>query len=185
LKQITAALVCSALDFILIGVGVAFGVNGTIAPVHSTSPLVINNGYSINVALSYQGGTLSALLTDSTAGTSFSISTNLNIPGIVQNNVGYVGFTGSDGGSVSQQFVSNFRFVSLLPISAGVSGANLSLSWPSDSGGYILQQSSVVGPSAVWAPVFGTPTWVNGTNQMLIPILATKQFYRLVLTNAP
>jgi hypothetical protein len=167
------------------GVGIAFGVNGTIAPVQSTSPLVINSGDSINVALSYQGGTLNALLTDSTAATSFSLSTNLNIPAIVQNNVAYVGFTGSDGGSVSQQLVSNFSFVSLLPISAGVSGANLLLSWPSDSGGYILQQSSVVGLSAVWTPVSGTPTWVNGTNQLSIPILATKQFYRLVLTNAP
>jgi hypothetical protein len=164
------------------GVGVSFDQAGTIGPAISTTPLVINSGDDINALVTYQSGAATVTLTDATAGTQFATSTNVNIPAVLGTNIAYVGFTGSDGGSKSTQQVSNFNFISLWPaLTARVTGGNLLLSWPSAIGGYVLQETPVLGSSAEWTTVSATPTVVNGQNEISVPVSGTPAFYRLVL----
>jgi len=173
------------------GVGVSFDTNGVIGPTVATTnvtpPLLLTNGDTINALLTYENGILKVTLTDTnvTPAPVFSASTNLNIPSVLGTNVAYVGFTGSDGGSASTQQISDFSFASLLPLSAQASGGSLLLTWPDASGAYMLLQSTVLGPSANWTPVAATPAYVNGSNQVTVPILGATSFYELVLTNVP
>jgi len=167
------------------GVGLSVDSNGAIGSTSSTAPVALNNGDSINVIVTYSGGILHITLSDPTAGAQFSLSSNINIPAVLGTNFAYVGFTGSDGSSVSAQWVSDFSFINLLSAAASFSGGNLTLSWPGASGAYSLQQSRVLGPSANWTTVSATPALVAGQNQVTMPAPPTTEFYRLVLTNAP
>ena len=178
------------------GVGVvAFATNGTIGPYGPTTngttpPLSLTNGDVISNFVTYDGTTLAVTMTDVSVGSTnygatFVTNETISIPSAVGTNVAYVGFTGADGASVSMQQISDFNFVSLLPLSAQASGGNLLLSWPDASGAYMLEQSTVLGPAANWMPVAATPAYVNGGNQVSVPISGATSFYQLVLTNVP
>lgn len=173
------------------GVGVSFNTNGAIGPVLTTTnvtpPLNLTNGDFINALLTYQNGILSVTMVDTNVSPAaiFTASTNLNIPKVLGTNVAYVGFTGSDGGSKAFQQISNFVFVSQLPLSTQVSGSNVLLSWPASSGNYMLMRSSTIDSSAKWTPVAARPSYVNGGNQVTVPISNTNSFYELILTNVP
>jgi hypothetical protein len=174
---------------------VAFATNGTIGTYGPTTngttpPLVLTNGDVISNFVSYNGTTMTVTMTDVSVGSTnygatFVTNQTINIPSVLGTNVAYVGFTGGDGASVSTQQISDFSFVSLLPLSAQTSSGNLLLSWPDAAGSYMLMHSPVLGPSANWTPVSVTPTFANGTNQAAIPISGTTSFYQLVLTNVP
>jgi hypothetical protein len=178
------------------GVGVvAFATNGGIGPygptTNGTTPaLIIDNGDVISNFVTYNGTTLSVTMTDVTIGSTnygatFVTNTTINIPAVLGTNTAYVGFTAADGASSSIQQISNFAFVSLLPISAQASGGNLLLSWPNAVGAYVLEQSPVLGAGANWTPVGAAPSYVNGQNQVSLPISAGPAYYQLALTNVP
>ncbi len=99
------------------GVGIGFGTNGPIAnPYQSVAPVNLANGDPINVNLYYMGGVMQLSLTDTVVTASFVTNVTLADYGaVVGQSVGYVGFTGADGGSVSSQQVSNFAFVPAAP----------------------------------------------------------------------
>jgi hypothetical protein len=149
------------------GVGVSFDTAGAVGPVVAPGSVVINSGDLINTVLTYQNGVAPVTLTDPTA------------------NVAYIGFTGADGGSKSSQQISNFSFVSLLPLSAEASGGNLVLTWPDAAGAYTLEESPVLGTGANWTPVTTVPALVNGQLQVTVPISGKTSFYQLVVTNVP
>ncbi len=173
------------------GVGISFNTNGAIGPVlattNETQPLVLTNGDTINTLVTYEDGTLTVTLTDTnvTPNAVFSASTNLNLASVLGTNVAYVGFTAADGAAKATQQISDFTFVSLPQLAAQASGANLVLAWPDGIGGYLLEKSSVLGPSANWTPVAATPTLVNGQNQVTVPVSGATWFYELILTNVP
>jgi hypothetical protein len=54
------------------------------------------------------------------------------------------------------------------------------LSWPTSYTGYSLQGSLVLGANASWQSVGGTPTVVNGTNQVTLSPTNHSQYFRLV-----
>ena len=112
-------------------------------------------------------------MTSSTFVTNFSIADYSAVTG---QTVGYVGFTGGDGGSVSIQQVSNFTFVPAAPPVLSLS--NSALSW---SGGVltnmVLQQSTqLTGP---WTNSAATPTLHDDNNQVGITPANGMLFYRL------
>jgi hypothetical protein len=94
--------------------GVSFDVNGVIGPEVACAPVVFNTTDAYDTAVNYQSNVLTVTLTDTTAGTQFSISTNLNITNALGSAFGYVGFTGSSGAANSTQQIDNFLFQSLV-----------------------------------------------------------------------
>jgi hypothetical protein len=162
------------------GVGYSFDTNGAIGPYLSALPVSIASGDLIEVTLTYLNGEANLYLEDSNTMQTFSTSIAANVPELVGGNTAYVGFTGSDGGSSSQQQVSNFEFISLIDLSAARSGANVVLSWPAGVGGYVPQQNSSL-TSTNWTPVNATITTSGGLNQVTVPASSGPQFFRLAL----
>ena len=79
---------------------------------------------------------------------------------------------------------NQLRGTSLAPVTLNVtrSGSNLVFSWPTTSALVVLRSSPVVGPNAVWTPVAvpsGAMTTSAGNYQLILPMNATVQFYRL------
>ena len=54
------------------------------------------------------------------------------------------------------------------------------VSWPASATGFGLTESAALGTGASWQAVGGSPTVVNGTNQIIIPTTNSVQFFRLV-----
>lgn len=98
--------------------GVSFNSNGGTGPYVSALPVVIGNNDPIFANFTYDGTTFSVTLTDSNVvpATTFTISTNMNIPGVLGTNAAWVGFTGGDGSTKSVQIISNFTFRSLIDV---------------------------------------------------------------------
>jgi len=160
------------------GVGIALGTNGSVSNVTSTLPLVLNGGDSINVAVTYASGVLTADLTDPTAGTEFTFKTNVNIPAIVGGSSAYVGFTGSTGGSTSVQTITDFTFQSVPVLAIQPAGGQEILSWPTDVGAFVLQESSSLAP-ANWNAATNAPATVGSQNQVTLPPSGSQQYFRL------
>ena len=97
----------------------------------------------------------------------------------------YVGFTGASGGTASNQQITDFNFVSLPTLTAqSPSPGSVVLSWPTDTGAYVLEQSSSVGTPS-WTAVGGTVTQVGGMNQQTVSSAGGPNFYRLHLQYTP
>ena len=166
--------------------GVLLDVNG-LAP-SATNPyfgpgsLNIRAGNPVNVNIRYLNGVLTATLTDTVALTSFSTNALVDIPTILGTNMAIVGFTGSEGGTLSHQTISNFSFTPITPLKAVLSGGNLVLTWPAGIGGYALQSSTSLNPQS-WQNVNATVTQVSGENQVTVPASGggASVFYRLSL----
>jgi hypothetical protein len=158
------------------GVGISLGTNGSINDVISTFPVVINSADSIDVALEYLAGVLTVNLTDSTAGTQFTMSTNVNIPAVVGGSNAYVGFTGANGASF--QMITDFSFQSIPALTINPSGNQTVLSWPTDVGFFVLQETSSL-TLTNWAAVTNIPVTVGNQDQVTVSPKGTAQFFRL------
>ncbi len=175
----------AALEFNLFsgaasGAGVSFNTNGALGPNVNPAPLVLDSGNPINVSVHYLNGLATLAMLDTVTSNAFTTNVSANIPAIVGANQAYVGFTGSDGGAVSTQTISNFVFTSLVSLSAlPTNSASLTLTWPTGIGGYVLQQNSTIGAGA-WVNVTNPVSVVNGLNQTTVPITGGSQFYRLI-----
>lgn len=163
------------------GVGIALATNGAIGNVTFPSPIQISSGDVIAVKLQSINGNVSLMLQDTNSGGTFTAGAVLNIPAVVGSNTAFVGFTGADGGAEATQTITDFNFVSLVNLSASVSGNNIVLSWPAASGGYVLQQSPSVLPP-VWTNVTNAVNTVGNENQVTVPSGGPQQFYQLKLT---
>jgi hypothetical protein len=160
------------------GVGVSLGTNGSVSNVTSTSPVVINSGDPINVALTYSDGVLTVNLADPSASTQFTMTTNVNIPAIVGGSTAYVGFTGSTGGSESTQLISDFSFQSIPTLGIQRSGNQAVLSWPTDVGYFALQETPSLSPTN-WTAVTNIPATVGNQNQVTVTAAGAPQYFRL------
>jgi len=86
------------------------------------------------MAIFYDGTTVSLTLTDTVAAVSFTTNFTANLP-LVVNNISnataYVGFTGADGGVLSNQKITSFQFVSLPRLTIQQTNGNAySFTWP-------------------------------------------------------
>lgn len=72
----------------------------------------LKSGNPLNVAMTYDGTTLSMTLTDTVTHGTFSTSWAVNIPSIVGGNTAYVGFTGATGGQNANQDVMSWTYSS-------------------------------------------------------------------------
>ena len=79
----------------------------------TSSGLQLANGHTIHAVVSYDGTTLTWLLTDLSApiaGLRAAESTVIDIPHYVGGNIAYIGFTGATGGATSTQTVLDWTF---------------------------------------------------------------------------
>jgi uncharacterized repeat protein (TIGR01451 family) len=58
-------------------------------------------------------------------------------------------------------------------------GSSLTLSWPSNAVGFILESTSALGSNALWNPVLAQPTVASGTATVNITSPGKTSFYRL------
>jgi len=165
------------------GVGIGFGTNGTIAnPFLSVAPVNLASGDPIGVNLYYMQGLMQLSLTDTVSTVTFVTNFTIADYGVVLgDSVGYVGFTGADGGSVASQQVSNFAFVPAAPpalSSATLGGGFCTLAW---SGGIltnmVLQQSTV--PTGPWTNAAVTPALIGNNYQVQVTPVGDTLFFRL------
>jgi len=175
--------------------GIAVGTNGSTfatggAQYTPPTPIDITSADPIEVQLNFAKGVLSVGMKDTVTLATYSTNYALGslVPILDGSNLGYIGFSGGDGGAVSTQTITNFQFQSIIPalplsVSKAVSGS-ITLSWPSADPNYSLQQSpSLTSPSWTDGP---TPLVVNGTNQVSVSVSGTTvQFYRLVHSACP
>jgi hypothetical protein len=96
------------------GAGTAFNINGGTAQnggnlYMSTGAVDLTSGDPIDVALSYDGTTLTEMLTDTSTAATFSTSYTTDLVSLLGPNA-FVGFTGGTGAANSIQQISNFSF---------------------------------------------------------------------------
>jgi hypothetical protein len=106
------------------------------------------------------------------------MTTNVNIPAVVGGSTAYVGFTGSTGGSSSIQTVTDFSFQSIPTLTIQPSGNNAVLSWPTDVGSFVLQETSNIA-STNWAAATNVSATVGNQNQVTVSPTGARQFFRL------
>ena len=77
----------------------------------------------------------------------------------------------------------NFQFqvvpASPPPLTLTRSGANITLTWPSNAVIFTLQSTTNLVPPAVWDAVSPPPVVVNGQNTVTNTISGTRRFYGL------
>ncbi|MGA2399045.1 MAG: L-type lectin-domain containing protein, partial [Steroidobacteraceae bacterium] len=149
-----------------------FYINGatpTVPAIDMTSSGVnLHSGDILHAHITYNGTTLTLLLTDTVTSASFTASTAINIPATVGGNTAYVGFTGGTGGETAVQQILNWTFAVAAPTSTTVvndpsgfsSAAGLSLvSGAVVSGGSLeLTDGGATEARAAW---FATPVNVQ------------------------
>ncbi len=78
----------------------------------TSSGIDLHSDDTMAVQLAYDGTTLSMVINDPVANTTFSTSWPINIPNTVGGPTAYVGFTGGTGGETSSQKIGSWTFVS-------------------------------------------------------------------------
>ena len=93
--------------------GTNFAENGDTGSYYSTGDVDFwDTGDTVQVALSYDGSTLSETLTDLVTGATYSTNyDNIDLAQILGSNTAYVGFSAGTGGGASAQAVSNFTYL--------------------------------------------------------------------------
>ncbi len=77
--------------------------------------------------------------------------------------------------------VDNIIYIIAPPLSITAASGTLSISWPTNAPGFILQQSTSTSfKSSDWTDVTETPAVGNGMNQVGMPADKDQSFYRLV-----
>jgi len=69
-----------------------------------------NTTWNLRTTVSYNGTTLSWVVTNTANGSNFSSNATVNIPSIVGANTAWVGFTGGTGGATERQFISSWEY---------------------------------------------------------------------------
>jgi uncharacterized repeat protein (TIGR03803 family) len=75
-----------------------------------------------------------------------------------------------------------FSLSTIIPpqLAIAASGANVILTWPTNSTGFKLESTTNLAPAVTWTTNSTTPGIVNGQNALTNPISGTQKFYRLV-----
>jgi len=76
----------------------------------TSSGVILNNGDTMTVHITYNGTTLAMAITDSTVNATFSTSWLINIPQTIGGNTAFVGFTGGTGGETASQKIETWTF---------------------------------------------------------------------------
>jgi hypothetical protein len=157
------------------------GANGANGNYLAPGNVMINSGDPISITVNYANPQLTLTFTDAVAQTAFV--TNIIVGDLTQllgTNAAYIGFTGADGGVSSVQTISDFSFLSYPSAAITANGANLSVTWPGGTPGYVLQQNPDL-TTTNWVNVTEQPILTNGLSQVTTSNNGSNLFYRLML----
>jgi len=172
-------------------VGIAFGTNGNTygsgggSIYTGTGGILINSGDPILFNLNWANGTLTVNMEDTA--TLVTYSTNYAVgplQAITGSSLGYIGFSGGDGGATSIQTVSNLQFQSVIPpisLSAAPGAGNtVVISWPAADPSYELQTNTSLSLPNNWG-AGPLPVTVNGVSSVTVNNSGStpRVFYRL------
>jgi Ig-like domain CHU_C associated/Bacterial lectin len=147
----------------------------------STAPVNLDGGNPINVSLVYTNGVLNVQMLDTVTRNAFQTNLVVDIPGMVGTNIAWVGMVGAEGGVLSYQTVSNFKYVPLPTLAVSPTGTNtVVLSWPASIIGYSLQAKTNVNDAA-WNMPPPAVSQAGGQNQAVVPAGTGAGFYELIL----
>jgi hypothetical protein len=93
------------------GLGVGFPDNSVSL---NGSGIDLSSGHPFKVTLTYDGTTLTETITDTVTSQSFTTSYDVNIPGLLGSDAGYMGFTGGTGGLTAIQDVLSWTIQTTL-----------------------------------------------------------------------
>jgi len=86
----------------------------------------------------------------------------------------------SDSVSIQNQQVM-VQFSQYTPrLAAIASSANLTLTWPTNAVGFIVESTTSLAPPVIWSTNSTVPTVIGGQNVVTVPVTGTQQFYRLI-----
>jgi hypothetical protein len=74
------------------------------------SGINLHSGDIMHAHLTYDGATLTLILTDTVTNATFTASDSIDIPTTVGSNTAFVGFTAGTGGTVSTQSILNWTY---------------------------------------------------------------------------
>jgi hypothetical protein len=78
----------------------------------TASGVILNNGDTMAVHITYNGTTLTMTITDPTVNATFTTSWPINIPQTIGGNTAFIGFTGGTGGETASQKIESWTFAS-------------------------------------------------------------------------
>ncbi len=81
----------------------------------TSSGVILNNGDTMAVHITYDGTTLTMTITDQSVNATFTTSWPVNIPTAIGGNTAYAGFTGGTGGETASQKIESWTFASTPP----------------------------------------------------------------------
>ncbi|MGC1128939.1 MAG: chitobiase/beta-hexosaminidase C-terminal domain-containing protein, partial [Candidatus Acidiferrales bacterium] len=133
----------------------------------TSSGVILNNGDTMSVQMTYNGTMLTMTITDAVVAKTFSTSWTVNIPQIVGSNTAYVGFTGGTGGETASQKIETWTFTPTTVTGTQVSTPIISPGSETFSGSVPVQITDATSGSTIYytmngsAPVVGA----SGTTQ--------------------
>lgn len=109
------------------------------------------------------------------AGTNYTLSGTIGQPDAGVMAGGTYAISGGFWGIYSAVQMPGSPLLTITP-----SGANVIISWPAPSTGFVLQQNPVVNNAGSWSTVSQTTNTANGTNSVTVPASGGNLFFRLV-----
>jgi hypothetical protein len=88
-------------------------------------------------------------------------------------------FLPGTAGVVSDTAILSLEAPTVVSLTITRSDPNVVISWPADSAGYALEETTQLTAGATWTPVSGTPTVNGNTKSLTLPAAARQNFYRL------
>jgi uncharacterized repeat protein (TIGR01451 family) len=128
---------------------------------------------SVDIEDAYLDWSLGTLNTNK--GASMTVTATIQAPGTWTNL-----FTVADSQGAAFASASQLIFVPEPPsLTIAVSGSQVILAWPTNSGNYALQTSTNLASQANWAALTKTPLVIGFSNTVTLPITNAVQFFQL------
>ena len=153
------------------------GASPTVPATNMTSSgVILNNGDTMSVHITYDGATLSMTITDFSVNATFSTSWPINIPQTIGGNNAFVGFTAGTGGLTASQKIETWTFASTPSGTTQVQAPLITPGSESFSGTASVSITDATGGSAIYYTTDGSaPVPGQGT---------TKQYTTALTLNA-
>ena len=129
------------------------------------SGVILNNGDTMTVHITYDGTTLTMAITDYSVNATFTTSWPINIPQTIGSNTAYVGFTGGTGGLTASQKIETWTFAAT-PTITQVQTPVVTPGSESFSGSLSVSITDATSGSSIYYTTDGsTPSPGQGTTQ--------------------
>jgi fibronectin type 3 domain-containing protein len=158
----------------------------------SNAGLDLHSGHPFRANLSYNGTTLTVVITDTVTNVSATQNYTVNIPSLIGGNTGYIGFTAGTGFYTAVQKITNWTYIPLAAsaptapqsLTATAGNAQVQLAWATVTGAtsYVVYRStsSTTFSTTPYATVAAGTTFTDTA-----VVNGTTYYYRVAAVNKP